>query len=440
MFRTAMEDLKSWRENEGRKPLIIRGARQVGKTWLMQEFGRSEFDNTVYINFDREKGFHSLLEGSLAPDRLITAFGAYAGETISPSETLIILDEIQEEPRALSALKYFCEEKPEYTIVAAGSLLGVAMHEGTSFPVGKVNYLDLYPLSFMEFLLADKKKALADILIQGDVNLITGMKESYINLLQDYYLTGGMPEAVTTYVETHDFVKVRNVQESLLNYYRQDFSKHAPATLIPRLNQVWDSIPSQLSKENRKYIYGQVAKGSRAKDFELALQWLSDCGLIHLVHRVTKPGLPLKSYEELSAFKVYLCDTGLLAALGELPISALMKGNLLFEEFKGAMTEQYVLQQIKTELRLPVYYYSAENSRGEIDFLVQDNDRIIPIEVKAAENLQAKSLKAFKDKYGIPLSVRISLSDFRKQDWLVNMPLYAFCPLWRAQLSTTQPF
>lgn len=426
MYRDLMEDLVKWKESKNRKPLTIRGARQVGKTWIMKEFGRLYFDNTVYINFDREHRLHDVLDGGLDPARLITAFGALSGEKIIPEKTLIIMDEIQEEPRALSALKYFCEEKPEYAIVSAGSLLGVALHEGTSFPVGKVESLELYPLNFNEYLMACGKEELVDIIKGKDASLITSMKSILIEELKTYYIVGGMPEAVVSYVKDKDINSVRQVQERLLDYYRQDFSKHAPISLVPRLNQVWDSIPAQLSKENRKYIYGQVVPGARAKDFELAIQWLSDCGLIHLVHRVKKPGIPLKTYEQLNAFKIYFNDIGLLAALGELPVTSFVDANVLFTEFKGALTEQYVLQQMISVSHYKPYYYSADNSKGEIDFLIQKNNEIIPIEVKANENLQAKSLKAFALKYKVDNAVRISMSDYREQEWLTNLPLYAF--------------
>ena len=433
MDRLLMDSLIRWKDTEPhrRKPLIIRGARQVGKTWLMQEFGRTCFSNTAYINFERERRLHQLLEESISPDQLIPAFGALTGEKIVPGKTLIILDEIQEAPRALAALKYFQEERPEYPIVCAGSLLGVALHEGTSFPVGKVSFLDLYPLNFREFLRAIHQDGLCDLLESGNEKPICAMKSSFVDALRSYYLVGGMPEAVMCFAESMDYLQVREIQNHLLDYYRQDFSKHAPIRQVPRLNQTWNSIPAQLSKENRKYIYGQVVKGARAKDFELALQWLSDCGLIHLVNRVSKPGIPLKSYEELSSFKVYMNDVGLLAALGELPVSAVVDGNRLFEEFKGALTEQYVLQQLISDLEIRPYYYSADNSRGELDFLIQQESDMIPVEVKAAENLRAKSLKVFVEKYGLSRGIRISMSDFRKQEWLVNLPLYAFMVLWK---------
>ena len=425
-----MKELSEWHQKKNRKPLIIRGARQVGKTWLMLEFGQRFFEQAVYINFDREKRLHGFLEESIEPQRLITAFEAISGKTIHADNTLIILDEIQEEPRALAALKYFCEEAPGYCIIAAGSLLGVALHQGSSFPVGKVDFLDLYPMSFREFLLATQNEKLAKLLDQKDLGMITTLRSSYMDALRLYYYIGGMPEAVKTYIEQKSLIEVRNVQERLIDYYRQDFSKHAPVTLVPRLNQVWDSIPAQLAKENRKFLFGQIRQGARAKDFELAIQWLSDCGLIHVVHRVKKPGIPLKSYQELSAFKIYLNDVGLLGALGEVPLSSIVEKDRLFTEFKGAMTEQYVLQQLVSDMKKKPYYYTAENSRGEIDFLVQGERTVWPIEVKAEENLQAKSLKAFAEKFDVQKSIRISMSNYREQDWLVNLPLYGFMKLW----------
>ena len=430
MERSLMSDLLAWYQKTNRKPLIIRGARQVGKTWLMQEFGSRYFKQVVYINFDREKRLHDFLEESIEPQRLLTAFEAISGKTIHAHDTLIILDEIQEEPRALSALKYFCEEAPHIAIMAASSLLGVALHQGSSFPVGKVDFLDLYPLSFREFLLATQNEKLVSLLENKDLEMISALKTTYTDALRSYYYVGGMPEAVNTYIESKNLIEVRKVQERLIDYYRQDFSKHAPVSLVPRLNQVWDSIPAQLSKENRKFIFGQIYKGARAKDFELAIQWLSDCGLIHLVHRVKKPGIPLKSYQETNAFKIYLHDIGLLGALGELPLSAIVEKNRLFTEFKGAITEQYVLQQLISDMKKKPYYYSSENSRGKIDFLVQGEMTIWPLEVKAEENLQAKSLKAFAEKYDVKKSIRISMSPYRDQGWLVNLPLYGFMNLW----------
>lgn len=425
-----MQDLIQWKSEKQRKPMIIRGARQVGKTWLMKEFGRTQFEQTAYINFDENIRIREIFEGSLEIERLLLAISAETGLTISPQNTLIIFDEIQEAPRALASLKYFCENAPEYPIIAAGSLLGVAMHKGTSFPVGKVEFLDLYPLNYREFLRAAGEKALCDFLINAnapaDIAMITVMKERYIDHLRQYYYVGGMPEVVADFMENKDYQRVRKIQKMLLDYYQQDFSKHADGALVARLNQVWNSIPSQLARENRKFIYGQIREGARAKDFELAIQWLEDCGLIHKVHRVSKPGMPLGAYAELSSFKMYMNDVGLLAAKSELPLQSIVSKSSLFTEFKGALTEQYILQQLISDASLTPYYYATENSRGEIDFIVQLEDEYVPIEVKAEENLRAKSLRAFRDKYGPRVSIRTSMSDYRREEWLVNIPLYAF--------------
>lgn len=424
MERFAMEKLIKWKNSKYRKPMIIRGARQVGKTWLMKEFGKQEFDKVAYINFDQNTRMKGVFEGDLNIERLILALSAETGVSINANDTLIIFDEVQEVPRALTSLKYFNENAPEYAIVAAGSLLGVALHQGTSFPVGKVDFLDLYPLNYKEFLLALGEERFANLLDSDDISMITTFKQKYIERLKEYYFIGGMPEVVNDFVRNKDFNKVREIQNNLLNYYQQDFSKHAPNILVPRLNMVWNSIPMQLAKENKKFIYGQLREGARAKDFELAIQWLEDCGLIHKVERISKPGLPLKAYMDLSAFKIYLSDVGLLSAMGELSVQAIVDGNRIFTEFKGALTEQFVLQQLISQLGLHAYYYSAEKSRGEVDFMVQGNSTIIPIEVKAEENLQAKSLKAFVEKYNPKYAVRTSMSDYREESWLINIPLY----------------
>ena len=425
MYRIAIEKLLNWKENKRRKPLIIEGARQVGKTWLMKEFGKHAYADTVYINFDSNSRMAELFASDLDTDRLIIGLELYAGRKIDPENTLFIFYEVQEVPRALASLKYFYENAPQYHIVCAGSLLGIALHEGTSFPVGKVDFLDLHPLSFREFLVALNETALAEILDSCDQSMIVPMKTKYIQKLKEYYFVGGMPEAVLTFIKENDFNEVRRVQKNLLSYYEQDFSKHAPLNQVPRLNMVWSSIPKQLSKENGKFIYGHLRTGARAKDFEIAIQWLKDCGLIYLVHNVSKPGFPLKSYEESDCFKIYIHDIGLLCAMGDMAVKSILEENAFFTEFKGSITEQYVLQEIKANYDIPVYYYSTPNSTGEIDFLTQIKDKIIPIEVKAAENLQAKSLKAFHQKYQNEISVRTSLSDFRKDDWLTNIPLYA---------------
>lgn len=424
MQRFAMKSLIEWKNSARRKPLIIRGARQVGKTWLMKDFGRTEFEKTAYVNFDNNSRMRSVFEGDLDIERIILAVSAETGVSIDVKNTLLIFDEIQEVPRALTSLKYFNENAPEYAIVAAGSLLGVAMHEGTSFPVGKVSFLDLYPLNYKEFLCALGEERFCEMLGDGDTDMIRAFKSKYIERLKEYYFVGGMPEAVQAFAERKDYNEVRQIQTDLINYYQQDFSKHAPNTVVPRLNMVWSSIPMQLAKENKKFIYGQVRAGARAKDFELAIQWLEDCGLIHKVYRITKPGLPLKAYMDFNAFKMYLLDVGLLGAMSELNARVIIDGNRIFTEFKGALTEQYILQQLISELSVHPYYYSAENSRREIDFILQGAETVIPVEVKAEENLQAKSLKSYCAKYNPDYAVRTSMSDYREEDWMTNVPLY----------------
>lgn len=368
-----------------------------------------------------------VFEGDINIERMILAISAETGVSIDSQDTLLIFDEVQEVPKALTALKYFCEEAPQYAIVAAGSLRGVAMHKGTSFPVGKVDSMDLYPLNFREFLCALGEERFVEILDSSDTDMVTMFKSKYLDRVREYYYVGGMPEVVQCYVDTKDFNEVREIQKNLLNYYQQDFSKHAEATLVPRLNLVWNSIPMQLAKKNKKYVYGQVREGARAKDFELAIQWLMDCGLIHKVQRIKKPDLPLKAYVDLDAFKIYLLDIGLLIAMVDLDARVIIDGNRIFTEFKGALTEQYVLQQLIADLGVEAYYYSTEKSSGEIDFLLQGRSSILPLEVKAEENLRAKSLKAFCEKYHPAYAVRTSMSDYREQEWMTNIPLYNIC-------------
>ena len=371
MKRTAIAQLTAWKASSNRKPLVIRGARQVGKTWLMKEFGRQEFKNFVYINFDSNPDMANLFEGSLQISRLIAGLQIYSGQKIT-TDTLLLFDEIQEVPRALSSLKYFCEEAPEYAVIAAGSLLGVAMHKGTSFPVGKVDFLDLYPLSFTEFLSATGNENLVDLLQSGDWQLITTFKNKYIDLLRYYYFIGGMPEAVQTFIDKNDFNAVRKVQQNILTAYEQDFSKHAPVETVPRIRMVWQSIPAQLAKENRRFVYGALRKGARAKDFELAIQWLKDCGLIQQVIRLSKPALPLPAYAD-EGFKMFLSDVGLLGAMSGLDVTTLLHGNAFFNEFKGSLTEQYVAQELRCSLGQTPCYWSAEHATAEVDLFSSTN-------------------------------------------------------------------
>ncbi len=428
MKRQAIEKLYEWKNSAGRKPLIIRGARQVGKTWLMKEFGRLAFKNIVYINFDSNSDIAQLFAGNLDIPRLISGLEIFSRNKIVPQETLLIFDEVQEAPRALTSLKYFCEEAPEYAIVAAGSLLGVAMHQGTSFPVGKVNFLDLYPMSFTEFLNATGNEQLTELLQKGDWQLITGLKDRFIDLLRLYYYIGGMPEAVQCYLDEKDVFKVREVQKRILDAYEQDFSKHAPANVVARIRMVWQSIPSQLARENRNFVYGSLRKGARAKDFELAIQWLKDCGLIGQVIRLVKSAIPLPAYAD-NGFKMFLLDVGLLGAMSSLDAQSLLKGNELFSEFKGALTEQYVAQQLRSESGLTPFYWSAERATAEVDFLFQQGMELYPLEVKAEENLKAKSLKVYFDRFQPRLAIRSSMSDYRREDWLLNLPLYGLSRL-----------
>jgi hypothetical protein len=425
MIRLAMDELLHWKTSKFRIPLIIRGARQVGKTWLMREFGRTAYKDTVYINFDNNRRMEELFAADLNVERLMVGIELYCGHKIDPADTLLIFDEVQEIPKALTALKYFNENAPQYHIVCAGSLLGVALHHGTSFPVGKVDFLDLYPLCFFEFMAAMGKERFVDVLREGDFDTAYTFRQEYIDLLKQYYYVGGMPEAVSRFSQNRDFNEARQVQTRILAAYEQDFSKHAPADIVPRIRMLWNSIPSQLAKENKKFIYGLIREGARAREYELALLWLFDCGLIYQIHRVNAPHIPLKSYADLSAFKIYMADVGLLSCMAGLQQDILLDGNRLFKEFKGALTEQYTAQQLKSQKQLSAYYWTNERNTSEIDFIVSDGQSVVPLEVKAEVNLQSKSLKSFKDKFAPPLSVRTAMTEYRKEDWLLNLPLYA---------------
>lgn len=425
MYRMAMENLLAWKQSRRRKPLIIAGARQVGKTWLMKEFGRQAYGDTVYINFDSNARMAELFASDLDTKRLVLGLELYAGRKIDPENALLIFDEVQEVPRALAALKYFCEDAPQYHIVCAGSLLGIALHRGTSFPVGKVDFLKLYPLSFQEFLMAIGKQQFSELLDQQDFSMITSFRETYADALKQYYFVGGMPEAVESFAENQDFNEVRQIQKRILAAYEQDFSKHAPNEVVPRLRMLWNSIPAQLAKENKKFIYGLVREGARAKDYETALLWLSDCGLVHRVSRVNAPGIPLRAYEDMKAFKLFVLDVGLLGCMTGLHQRTLLDGNALFVEFKGALTEQYVCQQLKTLADLELCYYTNDRGSCEVDFVVDTGGRVMPLEVKAETNLRAKSLKTYREKFSPELAIRTSMADYRKEDGLVNLPLYA---------------
>ena len=424
MYREKIEELKAWKKSPNRKPLIIRGARQVGKTWLMKEFGNKYYEKCAYINFDDNTRMEKLFEGDFDLGRILQGLKIESGVNIEPENTLIILDEVQENPKALKALKYFCENAREYHIVSAGSLLGVAIHEGTSFPVGKVDFIDLKPLSFFEFIEAMGEEELLKLLKNNDLDMINVFSTKVKEYLKLYYYVGGMPEAIKSYIEYKDLSEVRNIQKRLLVAYEQDFSKHAPSNIVPRIRQLWNNIPTQLAKENKKFIYGLIKKGARAREYEIALSWLIDCGLVYQVNRVNNSKIPLSAYQDFSAFKLYLLDVGLLSAMAGVDARTLLDENEFFEEFKGSLTEQYVLCQLKECTQLDVFYWTAEAGTAEIDFITQIGSINVPIEVKASENLQAKSLKTFVEKYKTKINVRTSMSNYRKEEWLINIPLY----------------
>ncbi len=424
MRRDAMQQLYDWKEKTTRKPLIVRGARQVGKTWLMKEFASSAYRQFAYINFEDNEVMKDVFQKDFDVERILMAIQLVTGIVVD-TETLIIFDEIQEAPRGLTALKYFQEKAPQYHVVAAGSLLGIAMHSNDSFPVGKVDFMDLYPLSFSEFLEAVGQEAFARLLAKKDWGLIAAFRSKLIDLLKQYYYVGGMPEVVNAFINHKDYAEVRQLQQAILDSYDRDFSKHAPIAEVPRIRMIWRSVPAQLAKENKKFVYGVVKEGARAKDFELAIEWLIDAGLIYKVSRVKKAGIPLSAYEDFSAFKLFLLDTGLMGAMSGLPPQALLEGNVLFSDYKGAITEQYVLQQLKSVKGLSIYYWSSDTSRGELDFLLQKDVSVIPVEVKAEENLQSKSLRFFVEKNAGLHGVRFSMSDYREQEWMINYPLYS---------------
>jgi len=425
MERTIINDLIKWKNNQFRKPLILMGARQVGKTYTLKMFGEREYENVAYISCDNNPLVKGLFEEDYDVKRIIMVIGAITGETIKPNKTLIILDEIQELHKGLSALKYFCEDAPEYHIAVAGSLLGITLHNGESAPVGKVDIIKMYPMTFEEFLMAMGKTQILNILHSKDWGTIKLLRQQYIKLLREYYFVGGMPDAVMKHVATNDASIVRKTQIDILEIYRTDMSKHASKEEVIRITQVWNSIPSQLAKENKKFIYGMVKSGARAKEFELAIQWLVDAGLVHKVQRAKSAKIPLKAYEDFGAFKLFMLDTGLLGALSAMPPGVMLSGNEIMEEAKGAFTENFVLCQLVTMENTIIYYFSKDDSTLEIDFLVQNNDKIIPVEVKAEENLRSKSLHSFISNHPELKGVRLSMSDFRDQEWMENVPLYA---------------
>lgn len=435
MYRNKIEELIKWKNSKSRKPLIIRGARQVGKTWLMQEFGKNYYEKCAYINFDSNNRMEELFSTDFDIERIVQGLKIESGVNIEPENTLIIFDEIQEIPKALTSLKYFCENANKYHIVAAGSLLGVAMHEGTSFPVGKVDFMDLYPLSYEEFLEALGEKELVNLLKTQNMELINIFSDKFKNYLKQYLFIGGMPEVVADYVQNKDFNAVRDKQTRLLEAYEQDFSKHAPNNIVPRIRQLWNNIPTQLAKENKKFIYGLVKQGARAREYEVALSWLIDCGLVYQINRVKDCKIPLVAYQDFNAFKLYLLDVGLLCAMAQIDAQTIIDGNSIFVEFKGALTEQFVLTELKANTNVPIFYWSSETGIAEVDYIVQIGKNNVPIEVKSNENLQSKSLKNFVQKYNTKINIRTSMSNYRKEDWLINIPLYLIGKISNLNLS-----
>ena len=427
MKREIYERLLKWKNDIGRKPLIIYGARQVGKTYVVREFGEKEFENMIVLNCEKDERIASIFENGFRTERLLSDIEIITGRKIVPGKTLIFLDEIQEVPRAISALKYFCEDAPQYHIVAAGSLLGLAIHEGASFPVGKVDEMTLFPISFPEFILEKLGNDAYERLKTSPLEELSGLSSTFTDALNESYFTGGMPEVVQAFFDGSAPQAVRDMQKRILADYALDISKHAKPEILGRIHQVWNSIPQQLAKCNKKFIYGDIQKGARAKDFELALEWLIDAGIVYKVSRVRKAGIPLKFYEDFSAFKLFLVDHGLMGAMTDAPISEILIGSKVFEEYKGTFTEQYVLEQLKCCVKGDVFFFNSESTKLELDFLIQDDTVLVPIEVKAEENLRSKSLAQFYKDNENTRPVRLSMSPYRKQDWMTNIPLYAAC-------------
>jgi predicted AAA+ superfamily ATPase len=425
MERHLIEKLIAWKKSHRKKPIIINGARQVGKTWLLKEFGAQHFDNVAYVNFDNNAAMRALFEESYDMPHLLTGIQTETSERIIEGKTLIIFDEIQECPKALTSLKYFRENAPNQMIAAAGSLLGLAVHQGTGYPVGNVTTLDLYPLNFREFLDATGNQSLRELIDSNDPSAISAFSSKLIPLLRQYYFVGGMPEAVVTFSESGVLEDAREVQNQILFDYRRDISKHLSVPETEHTLAAWDSIPAHLGQENKKFVFGHIKEGARAKAYRAAITWLTEAGLTTCVRRISKPGVPLSAYADESSFKLFSLDVGLLGAMAGLDSSSVISGNKVFEEFKGSLTEQYVCQQLISDCRLRPFYWSAQNSRGEIDFLVQDEGRVYPIEVKAEENLKSKSLRAFSEKYTGMNPRRFSLSGYRDEGWMRNVPLFA---------------
>lgn len=425
MYRESIDALIRWKESPFRKPLIVKGARQVGKTWLLKEFAQTSYANYVYVNFEETPVLQNIFSVDFNIERIITILQIHAQTTIADKDTLIIFDEIQSADKGVTSLKYFCENASQYHVIAAGSLLGMGLHSQVSFPVGKVDFLELRPLSFYEFLISLNESLLVDALKRKDWATTSIFADKLKEYLRYFLYVGGMPEVVDAFVQTRDWQLVRKIQHRILLSYEGDFAKHVPVETIPRVRMVWQSIPSQLAKENKKFIYGVLKEGARAKEFELAIQWLVDCGLLLKSHRISKPGMPLAAYQEISVFKLFLHDVGLLGALSGVDVKVIIEGDQIFAEFKGALTEQYVMQQLRLNSERYIGYWTNERSTSEVDFIIQEEEKIIPIEVKSGESLKSKSFRLFCEKYAPKKAIRTSLSNYKKEDWMTNVPLYA---------------
>lgn len=426
MDRKVFKELKRWKERPSRKPLLIQGARQVGKTWLMREFGWREYANTAYLSFTDLPESAAIFEPGYTVQGIVQGISLFTGQPVEAGRTLVILDEVQECERALNSLKFMRENAPEYHIMAAGSLLGVAVRaRKMSFPVGQVDMLTLRPLNFEEFLMALGEGEVAQALSSVNVGMMRVLHEKLVGRLKEYLYVGGMPEVVATYADSRDFTEVRRIQKQIIQGYERDFSKYTASKDVPRIHAVWNAIPQQLAKDNRKFVYKYLGEGARAREYEMAVEWLTICGLLHRVPRVSKPGIPLAGYESQSAFKLYSLDCGLLGAMSRLDARSLVEGNTVFEEFKGALTEQYVLQELLCGQDIPVAYWEAEGGTAEVDFVAQLGSLVVPVEVKAGLNLRARSLASYKQRYAPERGIRTSLAPWEKQDWLYNIPLYA---------------
>ena len=428
MERLIMHKLLDWKNSPYRKPLILKGVRQVGKTWVLKEFGKRYYENVAYFNFDENEEYKQFFETTKDVDRILQNLMLASGENIAPGKTLIIFDEVQDCPKVINSMKYFCENTPQYHIACAGSLLGITLAKPSSFPVGKVNFMQIDPMTFTEFLFANGDENLANYL--ESVDTLEPIPEAFFNPLQEklkmYYVTGGMPESILMWTEARDVSAMQEALSGIIDAYERDFAKHPNVSEFPKLSMIWKSIPSQLAKENKKFLYKVVKPGARAREYEDALQWLVDARLVHKIYRSTAPGLPMSAYDDIAAFKIYMVDVGLLRRLAQLAPTAFGEGNRLFTEFKGALTENFVLQTLLTQFEVVPRYWSQNNPPYEVDFLIQRENDIIPIEVKSETNIAGKSLRKFKELFPdqVKLRVRFSLNNLKLDDDVLNIPLF----------------